>query len=357
MLLGSLQGFLLSFLFLVNHQFKKKSNRWLAILIFTISLQNISNGLIDIGHNQIEYYPLSWTLLIPVCIYYFIQYLIEPDYKISRLEYLFFLPFIVQLLFKVIVFGIYLIDFETIEIAQFAYLLLTRSFEVLAVIVSFGVLVLSIKKLNNYEARLMNNFSEIENKTLKWLKNILMITFVLWLLWAISFAITILYTPQITMCYLSWIGIAFMIYWIAYSLLIRRYIFEDVQIQQESFKILKPELSDKSEIHYKNLLHLMEVEKLYRLPDLNMNVLAEKTGLSKGYLSKIINQKEGKNFFELVNNYRVKEAQEKIKDPNFSHYTLLGIGLDVGFKSKSTFNAVFKKLTGKTPSAYKKGKG
>ncbi|MEL6256529.1 MAG: helix-turn-helix domain-containing protein [Bacteroidota bacterium] len=76
--------------------------------------------------------------------------------------------------------------------------------------------------------------------------------------------------------------------------------------------------------------------------------------LSNGYLSQIINQKEGKNFFDFINGYRVEEVKRNLADPNFDHFSILGIGLEAGFKSKSTFNAVFKKMTGHTPTAYKK---
>ena len=73
-------------------------------------------------------------------------------------------------------------DIEFVENHQSTYFFITRLFEVIAVILSFGVLILCMKKLNAYEKKLLDNFSEIENKTLKWLKNILAVVFVLWLL-------------------------------------------------------------------------------------------------------------------------------------------------------------------------------
>ena len=76
--------------------------------------------------------------------------------------------------------------------------------------------------------------------------------------------------------------------------------------------------------------------------------------LSKGYLSQIINQKEGKNFFDFINHYRVEDVKEKLNDDAYSHFSILGVALEAGFKSKSTFNAVFKKMTGMTPSQFKR---
>ena len=88
-----------------------------------------------------------------------------------------------------------------------------------------------------------------------------------------------------------------------------------------------------------------------------MTTLSEKTGLSNSYLSQIINQKDGRNFFDFVNEYRINEVMERMDDPDYDHYTILAIAQDAGFKSKSTFNAFFKKSTGKTPSVYRKTDG
>jgi AraC-like DNA-binding protein len=71
-------------------------------------------------------------------------------------------------------------------------------------------------------------------------------------------------------------------------------------------------------------------------------------------LSEVINTRTGQNFYDFVNGYRVDEVKERLRDPNADHLTLLAIGLEAGFNSKSSFNAVFKKHTSMTPSEYKK---
>jgi AraC-like DNA-binding protein len=48
----------------------------------------------------------------------------------------------------------------------------------------------------------------------------------------------------------------------------------------------------------------------------------------------------------------VKEVIERMANPSEKHKSLLGIALDAGFNSKSSFNQVFKQHTGKTPSEY-----
>ncbi len=60
----------------------------------------------------------------------------------------------------------------------------------------------------------------------------------------------------------------------------------------------------------------------------------------------------GKNFYNLVNDYRVEEVKKRMVDPKYRHLTILAIAYDAGFNAKSSFNTVFKEKTGMTPSEY-----
>ncbi len=109
--------------------------------------------------------------------------------------------------------------------------------------------------------------------------------------------------------------------------------------------------------YHQRLLTLMEQKKPYLNGDLNAAELAELLRISVNHLSQILNQEQHQNFFDFVNSYRVEEVKVKMKDERFSHLTLLALALESGFNSKSSFNTVFKKLTGEPPSKYLKSAG
>ena len=74
-------------------------------------------------------------------------------------------------------------------------------------------------------------------------------------------------------------------------------------------------------------------------------------------LSQIINERLNKNFFELVNAHRIKEAKKRLLDPDAEPLTILAIAFEVGFNSKSAFNAAFKKYTRMTPTQFREAQG
>ncbi|WP_400191360.1 helix-turn-helix domain-containing protein [Hymenobacter sp. B81] len=98
------------------------------------------------------------------------------------------------------------------------------------------------------------------------------------------------------------------------------------------------------------LEQLMHRERPYLEPDLTLADLAARLQLHPAMLSKVINAGFGQNFNDFVNGYRVGEAERLLAEPRFQQYTLLAVALESGFNSKSTFNRVFKKLRGETPS-------
>ncbi|WP_223650518.1 helix-turn-helix transcriptional regulator [Hymenobacter psoromatis] len=98
------------------------------------------------------------------------------------------------------------------------------------------------------------------------------------------------------------------------------------------------------------LLALMDENQPWLEPELTLTELAQRLRTHPALLSKVINTGCGQNFSDFVNTYRVHEARRKLADPRFGHYSLVGVALESGFNSKSTFNRVFKKLLNQAPS-------
>lgn len=111
---------------------------------------------------------------------------------------------------------------------------------------------------------------------------------------------------------------------------------------------------ERAEAYLKRLLHVMETESPYRDGNLTLQKLAERLSIPVNHLSQIINEQLGQNFIEFISSYRVKEAQKMLVDPAKKHYTVIAIAEEVGFNSKSAFNAVFKKQVHMTPSEYRR---
>jgi AraC-like DNA-binding protein len=101
-----------------------------------------------------------------------------------------------------------------------------------------------------------------------------------------------------------------------------------------------------------SLRELMQKEAPYRNSDLSIGDLAARLDIHPNYLSQIINEKEGMNFYDFVNTYRIEEFKRLIALPKNRQKTLLSLAFDCGFNSKSSFNRYFKKAAGMTPSEY-----
>jgi len=105
------------------------------------------------------------------------------------------------------------------------------------------------------------------------------------------------------------------------------------------------------------LQHYLINEKPYLNSKLGAIDLAREIGTSKQKLTYIINDVMESNFYGLINKHRVMEAKRLLKLPKNQNYNLDVISQMAGFQSKSSFNGCFKKMTGKTPSEYRKNNG
>ena len=85
--------------------------------------------------------------------------------------------------------------------------------------------------------------------------------------------------------------------------------------------------------------------------------LAGRLSTTPHKLSEVLNSQLGVSFYDFVNGYRVREVQRRIAARDAESLTMLSLAMDAGFASKSTFNLVFKKFTGQTPSDFRQTAG
>ncbi len=126
-------------------------------------------------------------------------------------------------------------------------------------------------------------------------------------------------------------------------------------LQKTSDKYRHSKLNKSTALAIKQRLFvLLEKDKAHLDSSLSLQMLAQKLSVNHVHLSQVINEYCGKNFYDLINEFRVNTFIEKAQSGEYSNYTLLAIALESGFKSKTSFNKAFKKVIGTTPSQFLK---
>ena len=128
----------------------------------------------------------------------------------------------------------------------------------------------------------------------------------------------------------------------------------DIAITQQKEKIPVDFISPEEAERVKNeLIRLMLEQKPYLDVNFSMGDLCEMLNQSRRKVTYVINDVMEKNFYGIVNDYRVKEALDLLSQEKTNNLKMEVVSEMVGFQSKSSFYACFKKYTGQTPSEYK----
>lgn len=130
---------------------------------------------------------------------------------------------------------------------------------------------------------------------------------------------------------------------------------EELEIKKSNNNYKNSSLSIADQEKYmQQILDFMDAEKPYLNPDIKQSQIADKLNISVHLFSEILNVSFKQNFNNFINLYRVSEAKSLINNPKYDKYKILSIGYEAGFSSKTSFNRVFKKQVGCTPSEYQK---
>ena len=224
----------------------------------------------------------------------------------------------------------------------------------------FYFIIQSFKVLKDYKLNVLEIYSYKENVDLLWLRRLVLFFYGSFIL-CIP-VLGIFYLNKVPLAEADYVYFAFLtifIFFIGYWGYKQGEIFnlhEEVPIDNE-----KPAMENHSthlhpipEEKIIAVKKIMEIEKPYLNPSLTIYELAKMVDFQPHYLSRLINQEYHCNFFEFVNQYRIKTFKEYLTTNKFKDFTLLGIALECGFNSKSAFNRIFKEHTGLTPTEYKR---
>jgi len=134
--------------------------------------------------------------------------------------------------------------------------------------------------------------------------------------------------------------------------LIEKAVPQDEKASQPKYEKLRLPALKEDEYVKKLQAHMCE-NKPYLDENLTLQNLADELSLSTHHLSMILNIHFRQNFYNFVNSYRINDVKQKLIHPDYSDQNILTIAYDSGFNSKSTFNTMFKKFTGKPPKEYR----
>lgn len=348
-LLGGIQGLLLAVSLSTSKRGSKTANRLLAALIAVVSIF-IFGAVVRSAGYELIYPHLSrihdpFTFLAGPLLFLYLRTLVK-KWAFQKKDFLHFLPFIVCLLY---LFPYYfqspeskyaavLAEFESPDFNAWYYvrsvLVITHVFVYLAF--TMWMLFTNFRK------------TKIERTVLTQIRFLAISCLILWIIAILRFAFD--RTSQTNL--LVPLGVSIMIYGLGYIELRNPAALSE---KEEVPKYNRSNLTaERSERYLKKLLHLMETEKPYIDSELNLQKLANALAIPPHYLSQTINEKLNQSFSEFINTYRVEEAKRRLLDPKMKHLSILAIAEDVGFNSKSSFNAVFKKQTNLTPSEFRK---
>ncbi len=357
-LLGSLQGVILSVLLWVHPRFSRLANFFLGLFIACFALNNFYYWSIDAGliraYPLIYFLPLSWNFVIPASFYVYVLLLTRSRPVLHYREYALLAPVlldVVQELGLKPYFGIAAPYGEGFR-AYVEAVYYPR--EVGAVLYALLLLALSWRQVSRYQRKLRAVHANSESYSLAWLQQLIGAVAVLWVLWALPVTLELAGLQVATLNhYPFWLGATVIIYWIGLAGYRQRSVFI---VGEKEFAATReaPALSTETDKYFQRLRELMQHEQRYRDPNLTVGSLAAAVAISPGYLSRIIRSKTEKNFSDFVNDFRVADVKEKLLNPEFSHYDILSIGLEAGFNSKAGFYSNFKKRTGLTPRAFQK---
>ncbi len=361
MILGIFLGVFFIIFTLFSKRRKDKPVVYLQLVALFLTLHNLQIyfSIDNIDTNIFaQKLLLPWYVLIIPAFYSFVLYYLKLENKKKKYFQIALALFGVEVLVRIGLIPTHFHDVKNLKIANYAQFeeILNAGFTIFLFVKTFLLYKQKSKKLD-----FILSFDK-----LRWLNQFMILAIVVILTWvfAIIFNLKNVLNPDVDLYYPLRLSTTFLLCWIAYIGFFRYNLIVDRQEIREIFaetivddtfnQTNDVTVLDKDFLKIKNFIYL---EKNYLNPNLMLDDVANKLNINTRNITTILKVNNILNFSDYVNNFRVEKAKKCLLDTNFKDYTIVTIGLECGFNSKSTFYRVFSKQVGKTPTQYQRENG
>ncbi|HPH18523.1 MAG TPA: helix-turn-helix domain-containing protein [Haliscomenobacter sp.] len=351
-------------LWLKSYNDNTLANRWMALFLLFVGFLQLDDALGESGFylqhpHLFNLLDLSIFAVSPI-LYFSVFHFTLPEQRISRRTILHFIPTFLLLLLSL---PIHLLNRdELIELIKSDEALQIKlgTVEIIFYSILFmqcsTYLIFSLRKILRHQKQLRKISSNSAKTDLNWLKFFWIGISLMLLLWIAE----VVFLDQTVMQQSGW-GYLICCYYLGFYATKQKEIFpyaqKDLEAIAEIIQDKSHEVKPETEIEFQQkeqLRLLLEEKKPYLDPELSLPKLAQMMNCSTHELSSLINRGFERNFYQLINAYRIEESKRLLLEERLSHLNILAIGFEAGFNSKTTFNTTFKNHTGISPLEYRK---
>lgn len=347
------QGIFAAILLLANGK-RAQAKRYLGLMVLAFSLwlcdAFFSYAGIYRQNPNFYFLPIYFSLGFGPLLYIYTKSLVLKKFSFERSDWLHFIAVFLQ--FALYVF-LRLKDYTFrrwfwMEVHEpFTYNLEFNLSLVSLLVYTF----LSYRLVRRYQDMISNEFSEISKFDLRWLRQLFLgisILSIAWLFEAFLRTFFNYFPDQVVLV----LPMGLLVLFLAVGGLFQQNIIHG--LSSVPLKAIREESKPIDQKLLERVTKKMISEKYYLDPELSLETFAKQLNLPKRQVSECINNGLQLPFIDFVNKHRVEHIKGLMQDEAYQKYSLLGLAFDSGFNSKSTFNRVFKKISGSSPSAYQK---
>ncbi|MBL4862220.1 MAG: helix-turn-helix domain-containing protein [Crocinitomicaceae bacterium] len=337
---------------------KKQWIHYSFMSIFFLSLGlGFSEHILASEEFQFDLVHIDLLFLPPIALFYYAMFITRRYSTLPNYHYALVLLVIIELTFNISTWLPGLISEVMIG-------LLSEVFNFSSIVLSIVLLVIVVKKIKRHHEEIKNYFSSIEDINLNWLKIIALIFILFNVMWLVDDSFIYIFSDNLVSPIIAEISIIFsyfIVVWVGYHALNQLgsttsmvlYGNNDPPKSEDELPLrVVRNLTEGEELLFAQLIQKVKSDELYKKTNLSLKDISEFLDVSDKIVSKIINVKTSDNFYNFINHYRIEHFKERIKAGDSRHMTFEALALESGFKSKSTFYGVFKRMEDKTPKEF-----